>query len=821
MNMKKPLFGVLSTAALAMAIAAAPSAPVEAAPGDFDLTIMHTNDTHAHLDNAPRRLTAVEEIRAARANTILLDAGDVFSGTLFFNKYKGLADVQFMNMMKYDAMVPGNHEFDEGPKTFSEFVQQTKFPIVSSNIDYSKDPYLAPLYKNEMAMTGDDGTIYPAVILDVNGEEVGVFGLTIESTDELSSPGDTISFLNHQEQAEKMVKMFQDKGINKIVALTHLGKTVEVKLAETVKGIDVVVGGHSHTKLEDAVVVNEDKEPTLVVQANEYSKYLGDLQVTFNADGVLTEWDEKLLDLSTSKDNEKIYEADPEAQKLFEELKKPLEEIEKKVVGESTVYLDGKRGSVRSGETNLGNLITDGMLFKAQQFTDATIAITNGGGIRESIDKGPITLGEVLTTMPFGNNLVTIDLTGEEIIATLEHGVSGLETGQGRFAHVSGIKYAFDKDLPVDGRILDVNVKTDEGYVDIDPDATYTVATNAYIAEGGDGYDVMGQAASEGRIEQLNFVDYEVFTEYLEEIGTVKQTDEARIVEADVERVEGENRYETSVKISQEGWESADTVVIARGDSFPDALAGAPLAYKYDAPILLTETGSLNSLVKEEIKRLGAEKVIILGGNSAVSNYVEFQLEGMKLDVDRVEGENRYDTAANIAALLGGSPDKAIVANGRNFPDALAIAPYAARMGYPILLTEADDIPRETNNALISIRDAIVVGGEQAVNKDLDDLLGTSARYAGENRFGTAAEIATELNSSARVYVSTGMNFADALSGSVLAAKKNAAMLLVKPDMLPKETAEAVSELEAYDFRVLGGEDAVGPDVVTKLQNQK
>lgn len=818
--MKKPLFGVLSTAALAMAIAAAPSAPVEAAPGDFDLTIMHTNDTHAHLDNAPRRLTAVEEIRAARANTILLDAGDVFSGTLFFNKYKGLADVQFMNMMKYDAMVPGNHEFDEGPKTFSEFVKQTKFPIVSSNIDYSKDPDLAPLYKNEMAMTGDDGTIYPAVILDVNGEEVGVFGLTIESTDELSSPGDTISFLNHQEQAEKMVKMFQDKGINKIVALTHLGKTVEVKLAETVEGIDVVVGGHSHTKLEDAVVVNENDEPTLVVQANEYSKYLGDLQVTFDANGVLTEWDEELLDLS-KKEEDGGYQADPEAETLFNDLKKPLEEIEKKVVGESTVYLDGKRGSVRSGETNLGNLITDGMLFKAKQFTDATIAITNGGGIRESIDEGPITLGEVLTTMPFGNNLVTIDLTGEEIIATLEHGVSGLESGQGRFAHVSGIRYAFDKDLPVNERILDVNVKTDKGYVDIDPDAMYTVATNAYIAEGGDGYEAMGKAASEGRIEQLNFVDYEVFTEYLEEVGTVKQTDEARIVEADVNRVEGENRYETSVKISQEGWESADTVVIARGDSFPDALAGAPLAYKYDAPILLTETGSLHSLVKEEIKRLGAENVIILGGNSAVSNYVEFQLEGMKLDVERVSGDNRYETAANIAALLGGSPDKAIVANAQNFPDALAIAPYAARMGYPILLTEADDIPRETNNALMSIEDAIVVGGEQAVNKDLDKLLGTSARYAGENRFGTAAEIATELNSSARVYVSTGMNFADALSGSVLAAKKNASMLLVKPDMLPEETEAAVNEMEAYDFRVLGGENAVGSDVVSKLQIQK
>ncbi|WLR61612.1 cell wall-binding repeat-containing protein [Guptibacillus hwajinpoensis] len=813
MNMKKPLFGVLSTAALAMGIAAASPSPVEAA-GDFDLTIMHTNDTHAHLDNAPKRVTAVEEIRAARANTILLDAGDVFSGTLFFNKYKGLADVQFMNMMKYDAMVPGNHEFDEGPKTFSEFVKQTKFPIVSSNIDYSKDPYLSPLYKNEMAMTGDDGTIYPAVILDVNGEEVGVFGLTIESTDELSSPGETISFQNHQEQAEKMVKMFEDKGVNKIVALTHLGKAVEVELAKSVEGIDVVVGGHSHTKIEEAVVVDTFEDPTLVVQANEYSNFLGDLEVTFNEEGVLTDWDNELLDLGSKSK----FEPNAEAKDLYDELKKPLEEIEKEVVGQSDVYLNGKRASVRTGETNLANLITDGMLYKAQQFTDATIAITNGGGIRESIDEGPITLGEVLTTMPFGNNLVTLDMTGAEIIDSLEHGVSGVETEEGRFAQVAGLRYSFDKDLPSNERILDVNVKTENGYEDIDPEATYTVATNAYIAQGGDGYDAMGEAAADGRMNELFFVDFEVFTEYLDEIGTVKAKDEARIVEADAERIEGETRYETSVKISQEGWDSADTVVLARGDSFPDALAGAPLAYKYDAPILLTESGSLNKMAKEEIARLGAKDVIILGGTSAVSNYVKFQLEGMGIEVERIAGDNRFDTAANIAARLGGSPDKAIVANGMNFPDALAIAPYAAQKGYPILLTEADEIPSATSNALKGIDGSIIVGGETAVNGKLDTKLHAEDRYAGDNRFGTAADIATNLNPSARVYVSTGMNFADALSGSVLAAKQNAAMLLVKPNMLPKETAEAIENMEAYDFNVLGGENAVSNDILDQLK---
>ena len=813
MDLKKPLFGVLSTAALAMGIAAAaPGTPAEAA-GDFDLTIMHTNDTHAHLDNAPRRLTAIEEIRAARPNTVLLDAGDVFSGTLFFNKYKGLADVQFMNMMDYDAMVPGNHEFDEGPKTFSEFVKQTKFPIVSSNIDFSKDPDLSPLYKDEIAMTGDDGTIYPAVILDVNGEKVGVFGLTIESTDELSSPGETISFQNHKEQAEKMVAMFKEKGINKIIALTHLGKTVEVELAKSVEGIDVVVGGHSHTKLEEAVEVNEFDDPTLVVQAYQYSEVLGDLQVTFDEEGVLTDWDEKLLEL----DSKSSYEADPEAKQLYDELKEPLSEIEKKVVGESSVFLNGARGSVRTGETNLGNLITDGMLAKAQEFTDATIAITNGGGIRESIDKGPITLGEVLTTMPFGNNLVTLDMTGQEIIDSLEHGVSGVETEEGRFAQVSGLKYSFDKDLPSGSRILDVNVKTENGYEDIDPDAMYTVATNAYMAEGGDGYDAMGKAAEDGRMEELFLIDYEVFTEYLDEIGTVKAKNEARIVEADSTRISGKNRYETAIQVSQSGWEKSDYVVLARADQFPDALAGAPLAYKMDAPILLTDQKSLNKDVKAEIERLGAENVIILGGSNAVSNYVEYQVEGMGIDVERIDGKNRFDTAANIAARLGGSPEQAIVANGMNFPDALSIASYAARQGYPILLTEDNKLPKETDHALNGIDKSIIAGGTGVVSEKVKGMLPDAKRYSGRDRYATAAAISTELNPSSKVFVSTGTDFADALSGSVLAAKENASILLVQQDKLPKVTEDAIDELDAYNFTVTGGKNAVSDAVVEKL----
>lgn len=178
----------------------------------------------------------------------------------------------------------------------------------------------------------------------------------------------------------------------------------------------------------------------------------------------------------------------------------------------------------------------------------------------------------------------------------------------------------------------------------------------------------------------------------------------------------------------------------------------------------------------------------------------------MGLEVERIGGDDRWETAVNIAASLGGSPEKAVVANGKNFPDALAIASYAASKGYPILLTDKDMLPAETTKALKGIDSTIVVGGEAVVGKKVYDSLPDATRYFGLDRYSTAAKIATELNPSTEVYVATGKNFADALAGSVLAAKENASMLLVQPNDLPTVTSDAIEEMKAKHFNVLGGE---------------
>ncbi|MBD8068600.1 bifunctional 2',3'-cyclic-nucleotide 2'-phosphodiesterase/3'-nucleotidase [Bacillus sp. PS06] len=502
----------------------------------WPLRVLHTNDTHAHLDDVARRVTLTKEKRAEVTNSLLVDAGDVFSGDLYFTKWEGLKDLLFMSMMDYDAMVPGNHEFDKGPSAFATFISKATFPIVSSNIDYSNEPSISNLVKSpaEIDAAIKQGTdiagIYPYVVMNVNGEKVGVIGLTTEDTPEASSPGETIIFNDAVEAATETVEALTNEGINKIITLSHLGYNRDLALAEAVAGLDVIVGGHTHTTLETEVVVENNGEPTVIVQTGQYGEQLGVLDVLFDENGVVITDSEytsgSLFDVSS-------VEEDAEAKAILDELKAELEELKTEVVGFAEVFLDGERATARTQETNLGNLIADGMLAKAKTTEKgADIAITNGGGIRASIDEGEITLGEVLTTMPFGNTLAVLDLKGSHIVEGLENGVSGvhLEDLPGKFPQIAGMKFTYDVNQPVGERIVSVDVLGEDGeYAPIDLNKTYRVTTNAFMALGGDGYDSFKEASY---VEDLGIVDYEVFVEYIDALGgSVNPQVEGRILE--------------------------------------------------------------------------------------------------------------------------------------------------------------------------------------------------------------------------------------------------------------------------------------------------
>ncbi len=464
----------------------------------------------------------------------MLDAGDIFSGTLFFTKYEGLGGQKVMNHLGYQAMTIGNHEFDKGPQGLANFVKGTEFPVISANLDFSAESRFDGLANAAIGENLDDfsGKVFPAVIMEVNGEKVGILGLTTPETEFISSPGENIKFNDYITSAQETVKQLEEKGINKIIALSHLGFDDDEKLAAAVESIDLIVGGHSHTKLDQAVKVDHENSVTYIVQANEWGKFFGRADITFDGDGVVTAIDSKLLETNAKDaDGNYLVAEDTETKALTDELAAPIEEMKSTVVGNSAVALDGEREHVRGGETNLGNLIADGMLDKAAGLVDAQIAITNGGGIRASIDAGEITLGEVLTTMPFGNTLVTLELTGEQIIAALENGVSEVEKKQGKFPHVAGLKFKYDSSKPAGERIVSVVVKQGIDYQPIDTNANYVVATNNFMADGGDFYSMFKDAKNAEKMTELYFVDYEVFTDYLTKLGTVSPKVEDRIID--------------------------------------------------------------------------------------------------------------------------------------------------------------------------------------------------------------------------------------------------------------------------------------------------
>jgi 5'-nucleotidase len=263
--------------------------------------------------------------------------------------------------------------------------------------------------------------------------------------------------------------------------------------------VDAVVGGHSHTYLSATDPGRAGPYPTWVtrgegdlvpvVQAYAYSKYLGHLELTFDDAGRLVHagGDTILLDAGVTPD--------PVIAARVAELAGPIEALKARVVAEAAAPIDGSRETCRARECQMGNLVADAMLDRVKD-QGVTIAIVNGGGLRASIDAGPVTMGEVLTVLPFQNTLSTFEVTGAAVVAALENGVSRIEDGAGRFAQVAGLAYTFDPAQPAGRRVSDVRVAGGGGWVPIDPAARYRLVSNNYVRGGGDGFRMFVDAAN-------------------------------------------------------------------------------------------------------------------------------------------------------------------------------------------------------------------------------------------------------------------------------------------------------------------------------------
>ncbi|MCF6460411.1 5'-nucleotidase C-terminal domain-containing protein [Clostridium sp. Cult3] len=467
------------------------------------LTILATADIHGHIEpykpsGADREIGGmakmkkfVDETRKRQPNTLLVDIGDAPYNTNVANMFKGKPVIEIMNMMEYDAMVLGNHDFDFPQDVMKTNAELAKFPFLSANTYYN-DSY--PEY------------LKPSIIKDIDGIRVAIVGLTDDSSGYYTHPNNVkgVEFEDHFEAAKREVDEVKDNS-DIIISLAHLHNDNAV-LGEKIQGIDFVFGGGTDIvdyprKTGDSWLISSGKHAELVSQTN--INMIDNQMIGFNFGHIfMTE----------------NLEEDEEVAKLVNEYTEELDKEMEQVIGKTTVDLDGERGTVRRKESNLANVIADSLV----ELTDADIALQNGGGVRASIDKGDITLKDVYTVLPFDNAVVVLELDGKTIWDTLEHGVSSYPSAAGMFLQVSGLEYTFDAAKEPGERIVSVTI---DGK-DIEMDKSYKVVTNDFLSGGGDKFDML----KEGKVTlKTKYYLRDSFKEYLLKHGTISPEVEGRI----------------------------------------------------------------------------------------------------------------------------------------------------------------------------------------------------------------------------------------------------------------------------------------------------
>jgi 2',3'-cyclic-nucleotide 2'-phosphodiesterase (5'-nucleotidase family) len=397
---------------------------------------------------------------------LLIHSGDAISPSLLSGFDKGAHMIAALNQLPIAAMALGNHEFDFGPEIARQRVGEANFPIVASNV------------------AGADGKPMPGtvenLIVEARGYKLGFFGLTTPDTAALSSPGPFI-FKPILETAAAQAKKLRDAGADLVIAIAHTGKADDRALFDQ-GAADIILTGHDH----DLMVLYDGR--VAMMESGYQADLVGALDITVDRvrrgerDVVVWRPSFRTLDSTTVT-------PDPQAQALVTQIEQGLAQELDVEIGRAAVELDSRRAAVRSREAAIGNLIADAM----REAVDAQVGLMNGGGIRADklYPAGTVLKRrDVLGELPFGNRTVKLEVTGAMLQAALENGVSQVEQGAGRFPQVSGMSFAFDAGRPAGSRVTAVTV----GGKPLDPAATYTLATNDFIARGGDGYAMLKDA---------------------------------------------------------------------------------------------------------------------------------------------------------------------------------------------------------------------------------------------------------------------------------------------------------------------------------------
>ncbi|RCX12550.1 2',3'-cyclic-nucleotide 2'-phosphodiesterase (5'-nucleotidase family) [Anaerobacterium chartisolvens] len=476
---------------------------------DDKITVVNTADVHGHIIyddevggyyslqdvsiimGLPLIKSYVDDVRQKNEKVLFLDSGDMFHGTNEANVDQGQGVVEAANLMGYDAMVPGNHDFNFGFDRLLEIRNQLEFPVLSSNI-YQYGERVFEDYR----------------IIEMGGKKIGIFGLTTQGSLQYTNSKDNkgVELTEPIEEAKRVTGLLRGK-VDSIILISHLGDDVDEQLAQQVDGIDLILCGHYHKLYNSWVKVRN----TYMVEAGAWTTHVGIASMYFKEGRMV-----KLVwKVETTKDKSKI---DEKVDAVGQKYHKIALENTSQVIARADVKLNGIRSQVRSKETNLANLLANAM----RETVNADIALMNGGGIRESMPEGDITLYRIGKVLPFSNSLVLVEMKGEAIYDAVERGLRVYPSGMnGGFLQVSGIEYVFDGSKPAGKRLISI---TKDGKP-LERDKLYKVATNDYLYNGGDNYEEM----RDSKLISMGGLLKDILAKHVSEKGNVAPEEDGRI----------------------------------------------------------------------------------------------------------------------------------------------------------------------------------------------------------------------------------------------------------------------------------------------------
>ncbi|KAI5642596.1 calcineurin-like phosphoesterase domain-containing protein [Phthorimaea operculella] len=522
----------------------------------FELNIVHYNDFHAHFDEVSpngglcnpdaesciggfaRLYTAIQEALEVEPDSLVLNGGDTFQGTIWYNLLRWRPAYTFMNMIPHTAHVLGNHEFDHGPEGLLPYLMRLVSPMLGANVNTTFEPELSPYIRNH-------------IVVERRGRRIGIIGVLLQS---FSAPIGGVIVEDELEAVNREAAILTEQGVDIIILLSHVGFDSDVRLASQVSPtIDFIVGAHSHTLLYTGetpdgstpaanyphIVTRPDGHTIPIVQASAYTRYLGNIKLFFDAAGKLQKWEGEPLYLGSS------IVQDPHIMFLLAPWRDQVDALGKEVLGKSLVTLN--RSWCSRGECNMGNWACDALLDEMMQlpreqfevsptsWNVAHVSLVNAGGLRTQINPGEITTEGLLMAVPFENTVQIYDLKGEYLLEALEFSVGTAQNDpssfqSGRMLQIGGMRNVYNVSKPAGSRVVSALVRCIECdipvYEPLDVNKTYRVVSQNYIGDGGSGFTVL----SEKRENKVDLdLDYVMLQRYMRRQQVVMQDLDGRI----------------------------------------------------------------------------------------------------------------------------------------------------------------------------------------------------------------------------------------------------------------------------------------------------